>query len=50
VTPPAQQEDAAARAKRLSELVRVRLKEQLTQEGSAEALRYWLSAENGKSA
>ncbi|MGD0802152.1 MAG: hypothetical protein ABR906_12620 [Terracidiphilus sp.] len=44
------QEDAAARAKRLAELVRVRLKEQSAQSGSAQALLYWLHADGVKSA
>jgi hypothetical protein len=44
------QEDSAARAKRLTELVRVRLKESTAQNAGPQALLYWLHADGAKSA
>ena len=44
------QEDSAARAKRLTELVRVRLKESMTQSAGPAALLYWLHSDGAKSA
>ncbi|MGA2349221.1 MAG: hypothetical protein ABSF70_02210 [Terracidiphilus sp.] len=44
------EEDAAARAKRLIALVRVRLKEQTTQRAGAEAFHYWLRQDAEKHA
>jgi hypothetical protein len=40
------QEDPATRAKRLVDLIRVRLKEQATQRESSEALLHWLRADS----
>jgi hypothetical protein len=42
------EEDAAARAMRLSELLRVRLKNELAQRGSAEAMLHWLRFDREK--
>jgi hypothetical protein len=44
------QEDSAARAMRLTELVRVRLKESMTQSAVSQALLYWLRSDGVKSA
>jgi hypothetical protein len=44
------QEDSAIRAKRLAELVRVRLKEKLAQSAGAEPFLYWLRLDGAKNA
>jgi hypothetical protein len=44
------QEDSAARAKRLTELVRVRLRESIAQSAGSQALLYWLRSDGAKSA
>jgi hypothetical protein len=44
------QEDSAARAKRLAEQLRFRLKESMAQRGGSEAFLHWLRSEGEKSA
>ncbi len=43
------QEDAAARAKRLADLIRVRLKEQAAQREGSEAFLHWLRGDSNSS-
>jgi len=45
-----QEEDAAARAKRLAEKLRFRMKEASAQRGGSEAFLHWLSSDGKKSA
>jgi hypothetical protein len=44
------EEDSAARAKRLAEQLRFRMKEAMAQSGDSEAFVHWLRSGGGKSA